>query len=260
MIVVIPMWSEEEFIKLDEEEYNRTTEEILAALAILSFSKEDIEKELSYFYQKYGKNNVVTYLEAMKKVSNQNRKKRLAVLHLAIIDIFESTFKKFEKNLKAHLIMICKDEIKFFNVDIPIEDILKKRWGLDDLTWNDRLWAYKSKWGDTIYNDLLVSLLKKDSLDEVLKNMDKRFTSMDKILSKLWKSETTAIRALIRQDIYKELGVENYKFYTKADERRCEICGGMHGRIFPMSAYEVGVTAPPIHTNCRCWTEPIFSD
>ena len=80
---------------------------------------------------------------------------------------------------------------------------------------------------------------------------------MNSILNKLALTESTAVGSIARREIFKELGIKKYQFFTKPDERRCETCGAMHGLIFPISAYEIGVTASPLHPHCRCWEVPI---
>ena len=37
-------------------------------------------------------------------------------------------------------------------------------------------------------------------------------------------------------------------------------CGGMDGKVFKMSEYQAGLTAPPFHPWCRCCTAPYFED
>jgi SPP1 gp7 family putative phage head morphogenesis protein len=105
--------------------------------------------------------------------------------------------------------------------------------------------------------DIKQSFLKRKSIDDVLLKLDKRFTSMEYVLTTLGLSESTAVGSMARQMIFQQLGISKYQFYTKADERTCETCGSMHGLIFPISAYEVGVTASPLHPRCRCWEVPI---
>ena len=92
----------------------------------------------------------------------------------------------------------------------------------------------------------------------VLNLLDKRFDSIESIIQTLGLTESTAVGSLARRKIFAELGIAKYRFYTRPDERRCETCGSMHGLIFPISAYEVGVTASPIHPRCRCWEVPIM--
>lgn len=66
------MYTEEQFINLEQEERELTDEAIAIMLLILANIKGDLEKELQSFYQKYGKDGVVTYSEARKWVSEQD--------------------------------------------------------------------------------------------------------------------------------------------------------------------------------------------
>ena len=44
------------------------------------------------------------------------------------------------------------------------------------------------------------------------------------------------------------------------DHDTCELCGALDGKVFKMSEYQVGVTAPPFHPWCRCCTAPYYED
>ena len=100
-------------------------------------------------------------------------------------------------------------------------------------------------------------MLRRDNIDDVLDMIDGRFTTMERVLKALGITETTAVGSVARKEIFKELGIQKYRFYTQADERTCEVCGAMHGLVFPMSSYEPGVTASPMHPRCRCFEIPI---
>jgi SPP1 gp7 family putative phage head morphogenesis protein len=112
-------------------------------------------------------------------------------------------------------------------------------------------------WKAYLGTDLKRSMLRRDSIDEVIEQLNKRFMSFERILKRLGLTESTAVGSLARKEIFKELGIKKYRFYAREDERTCEHCGSLHGLTFPMTAYEVGVTASPIHAHCRCWEVPI---
>ena len=105
--------------------------------------------------------------------------------------------------------------------------------------------------------DIKQSFHKGRNVNDVIAKLNTRFKSMEYVLTTLGLSESTAVGSMARRAIFKQLGVEKYQFYTKADERTCETCGSMHGLIFPISAFEIGVTASPLHPRCRCWEVPI---
>lgn len=252
------MYTEEEFTQLEQEERELTDEAIAAAILILSNTRKSLEKELRDFYQKYGKDGVLTYAEARKWVSEQDHRRRLTVLTLFIGGAFASSLDKLKTEFEKMLKSVIGKETGFFDVEVDWELVLKTSWGVDDLTWLKRLEADVDLWTVRISTDLKRSLLQRKHLDDVLKLLDKRFTTIESVVNTLGLTESTAIGSLARQKIFAELGITKYKFYTKPDERRCETCGAMHGLIFPISAYEVGVTASPMHPRCRCWEVPIM--
>lgn len=251
------MWTEEQFIELEQEERTVTDEGILAMILLLGIVKGNLENELRAFYQKYGKDGVVTYTEARKWVSEQDHTKRLTALTLYMSGEFGKILpqlsNEFEKLLKA----VIEKESGFFDTEVEEDKILEKKWGNDDSTWEERLEEDVWLWVLLFAADWKRSMLQRKHLDDVLKQLDKRFDTIESVITTLGLSESTAVGSLARQKIFRELGITKYQFYSKADERTCETCGSMHGLIFPMSAYEVGVTASPLHPRCRCWEVPI---
>lgn len=251
------MYAEEEFIALEEEERDITDETIAAILLILASTKGNLENELRNFYQKYGKDGVVTYAEARKWVSERNHQRRLTALSLYAGLEFTSALSKMKTELEKMLKSVIGKETGFFDVEIGVDAVINMAWGEDMSTWLDRLEADVNLWNARITSDWKKAFLRGDTLDDVLEQLTKRFNTIGSIVESLGLSESTAIGSLARQKIFKELGITKYQFYTKPDERRCETCGSMHGLVFPISAYEVGVTASPLHPRCRCWEVPI---
>lgn len=252
------MYTDEQFEQLEQEERTLTNEEIALMILLLSDVKDNLKKELRDFYSKYGKDGVVTYAEARKWVNEKNHQRRLTALLLFVSGEFLLTYDKLVTHFHRFLKDVVSKEAAFFGVEIDVEKILTRKWGFDDLYWLERLEADVNLWKVYIANDLKQSLHRGATIDDVLKLVDKRFASIESVLKKLGMTESTAVGSLSRQAIFKELGITRYQFYTRPDERRCETCGSMHGLIFPISAYEVGVTASPIHPWCRCWEVPIL--
>ena len=250
--------TEDEYILLEQEEIEVTNEAIVVMLLLLAATKGNIEKELRLFYQQYGKDGVVTYDEARKWISEQNHRRRLTALLLYISGEFMSVFGGLEMHFRDFLTQVIGKESAFFGTKIDVDKLLSRKWGLDDLYWLERLEADVNLWRLTIAKDVKQMIHKEASLDDILIQLDKRFKSIDKVLKRLGLSESTAVGSLARQSIFKEIGISKYQFYAKEDERTCDECGALHGTIFPISAFEVGVTASPIHPWCRCWEVPIL--
>lgn len=254
------MYTDEQLDQLEQEEHSITEEALVAMLAILANTQSELEKELRNFYQKYGKDGVVTYQEARKWVSSQDHRKRLMVLYLFINDSFIKTLEDMQPHFETLIRGVMAKESDFFKVDLDYDKLVDSTWGVDELNWSDRLTDDIDLWRARMINDCKVNLLQRKNIDQVLEQLDERFTSMESVLRTLAQSESTAYGSIARKEIFKELAIKKYRFYSRPDERRCEHCGALHGLIFPISAYEVGVTASPIHPRCRCWEVPIMED
>lgn len=50
--------------------------------------------------------------------------------------------------------------------------------------------------------------------------------------------------------------VDSVEWAANRDERVCPICGGYHGKQFPLR----GGIRPPAHIGCRCWVLPVVPD
>lgn len=252
------MYTDEQIEQLEEEERAITDAAIIAMIATLVTSQTQLERELRDFYHKYGTDGVVTFQEAKKWVSDRHKQKRLTVLLLAVGATFDSTLVDLKPQFKNALISLLRKDSVFFGVNLNVEDILSKKWGIDELTWLMRLENDVALWKAKVSIDIKQALLRGDSLDVLMKRIDKRFGSMKNVLTALGITESTAYGSLGRQAIFKELGIKEYRYYAKADERTCDICGSLHGLTFPMSSYAVGVNASPMHTRCRCWEVPVM--
>ena len=254
------MYTEEQFEQLEQEEREITDEAILFMLLLLKNTKSDLEKELRDFYSKYGKDGVVTYSEARKWVSGNDHRRRLTALLLYIQANFGELQTKLTVEFRDMLEQVIGKEMKFFEVESEniADEPLTETWGTDDENWQDRLENDIALWCAYILMDIKQNLLKGKSIEDLILKINKRFDYMESLLTTLGLSESTAVGSIVRRMIFRELGISRYQFYTKADERTCEVCGSMHGLIFPISAYEIGVTASPLHPRCRCWEVPIL--
>ena len=251
------MYTDEQLDKLEQDEHSIAEEAIIAMLLLLANTKDELEKELRNFYQKYGRDGVVTYQEAQKWISEKNHRKRLTVLNILLATKFSNLFDDLTEEFNNFVKGVMKTESEFFKVDLDIDKLVLSDWGVDDSNWLDRLEEDVELWHANIRNDVKRSLLQRKNIKDVLKRLDERFTTMEGVIRNLGFTESTAVGSIARRQIFKELGITKYRFYTRPDERRCETCGSMHGLVFPISSYEVGVTASPIHPRCRCWEVPI---
>ncbi len=73
-------------------------------------------------------------------------------------------------------------------------------------------------------------------------------------------TETAAFSNKARQECMNDLNVEEFEVVETLDDCTCHSCGEMDGKHYRMDEFEIGVTAPPFHPNCRGCTAPYFND
>lgn len=248
------IYNEKKLERLEQSEHEITEKALVKLFAAITSSQRDMERELRLFYEKYGKDGVVTYAEARKWISERDHQRRLSWLILLIGAMFTDLFNKLHPTFNIMILDVISKEYDFFGVAL---DDPKLNWGTDNLTWHDRLADDVRAWEAFIINDIKRLILMNKNVNEVVKVLDERFLTIKNVITTLVVTETTAIGSITRRRAFKELGISKYKYYAREDERTCEQCGALHGLIFPVSAYEPGVTASPLHPRCRCWEVPI---
>lgn len=255
--------SEQEYEELENTEKNDTENAIALMLAILDDIHEDVDKELTSFYQRYGKDGIVTYAEAQRYISQKNHKRKITLLLSALDDALSDGVSRIELELWDIINKVCETEFDFLGMkqsDYDPTEFYNYQWGDDDKTWKDRLWDDKGLWLAALMSDIKQEMIRGHKISTVIKSLNKRFKSMQTIIERLVQTETVTIRTYAREVIFKISKIKEYIYNTQADERVCEICGPLHKKIFPMSQLEVGVTAPPLHPRCRCWIMPVIGD
>ena len=65
------------------------------------------------------------------------------------------------------------------------------------------------------------------------------------------RTEVVRLSNLGLKDMYKENGIERYRYLAANDNRTSEICLSLDGSVFPLSEGAPGINMPPMHPNCR---------
>ncbi len=103
-------------------------------------------------------------------------------------------------------------------------------------------------------------------VDQVLINNfldnEKEYYLSEKALNFLSKYQDVSSLHAARLDIgnYKEDGVPKYEILATLDNKTCDICGELDGKIFLVEDAIIGLNFPPFHQGCRCTTVPHYDD
>lgn len=251
-----------EYEQFEQEQNERTQKLIQAMLALLLAFRKDVDRELSDFYRKYGSDGVVTYQEANKYMSSTNHRRRMIVLFMAITTALTGMFNDLHLRMDSHFRDIVKREFKLHGLKVSdelLDKILKTKWVNEygSSNWEERLDGYHARWGLVLPNDVKTAFHTNNDIDDIMDDYNIRQRSMQNLLTTLINTEATAVGSIARREIFRQQGIKKYKHYERMDERTCDECVALHGKVFPISAYEVGVTASPLHLRCRGWEMPV---
>lgn len=141
-----------------------------------------------------------------------------------------------------------------------IRKVLSKPWTLDKRTFSDRIWANKQSLINTVNTELTQMIMRGAAPDNAIKAISERFKVSKTQAGRLVMTESAAFANEARKDCFKELDVEEYIIVETLDGKTCELCASLDGKVYPMSEYQIGVTAPPFHPWCRGTTAPYFAD
>lgn len=141
-----------------------------------------------------------------------------------------------------------------------ITKVLSRPWTADMQTFRDRCWTNKQALVNSVNTQLTQMIIRGEAPDRAIAAISKQFEVSKSKAGRLVMTESAAFASAGQKDSFEELGVEKYKVVVSLDTSTCDLCGAMDGKVFKMSEYQVGLTAPPFHPWCRCCTCPYFSD
>ena len=141
-----------------------------------------------------------------------------------------------------------------------ITKVLSRPWTTDMQTFRDRCWTNKEALVNSVNTQLTQMVIRGEAPDRAISAITHQFGVSRQKAGRLIMTESAYFSSAAQKDAFDELGVEKYKIVASFDKDTCELCGALDGKVFKMSEYQVGLTAPPFHPWCRCCTCPYFED
>lgn len=141
-----------------------------------------------------------------------------------------------------------------------IDAVIRRPWAQDGADFSDRIWTNKQKLVNSLHTELTQSIIRGESPQKAIDNLSKTMQVSRANAGRLIMTESAAVTSAAQKDCLSGLGVKKYEILATLDSLTSDICQEMDGKVFDRKDYEVGVTAPPFHPNCRSTTVPYFDD
>lgn len=141
-----------------------------------------------------------------------------------------------------------------------LEKIISKPWAIDGRNFSERIWQDKTKLINTVYQSLSKMCITGSSAETAVAEVAKAMKVSKSQARRLVMTEAAAFSNQARQESMSNLGVKEYEVLETLDSHTCGLCGTMDKKHYRMEDFEIGVTAPPFHPQCRGGTCPYFND
>lgn len=238
-------------------------------------------KELKWDVEEYikkGRENAFSG-EWVKELENASAKahiSRLEALELQCRQQAETAFGNLNDEVSKHIKDVYKNSYYKTAFEIQkgvgvgssfatlndklIEKVVNKPWLADGKNFSDRIWGNKTQLINQLHTSLSQMCITGSGPDKAISQIASKMNVSKANAGRLVMTESAYFSSTAQKECFKELDVERYEIVATLDGHTSDICQEMDGKVFKMSEYEEGVTAPPFHVNCRSCTAPYFDD
>ena len=144
--------------------------------------------------------------------------------------------------------------------DKTIAKVISKPWAVDGKNFSERIWNNKTKLINEMHKTLTQNIILGQDPQKAITAISEKMKVSKVNAGRLVMTEEAFFSAAAQKECFAELDVEQFEIVATLDSHTSQICRDMDGKHFPVSQYQIGVTAPPFHVNCRSTTCPYFDD
>lgn len=148
-------------------------------------------------------------------------------------------------------------DLSFGKIDTEAaQQLINHIWCADGKTWSSRVWDNIRGLQDSLTDGLIECLVTGKQTSELKKTLQERFHVSYSNADMIVRTEMSHIQTQAAQKRYQDSGIEWVEVLADKDERRCEVCGKLHQKRYPVN----GVMPVPAHPRCRCCIIPVVDD
>lgn len=229
-------------------------------------------------YIKYGKENAINgaWMQELENASSKFHISRLEALQIQTQNSLETMFAQQMGTMKKALSDVYASGYYHTAYTVQqgfglgwdiagldqaqIEKVLSKPWAVDGYNFSTRIWNNKTKLIGEVHNELSKNLLTGADPQKAIDSLAKKMGTSKSNAGRLVMTEQAYFSSAAQKDCFNDLDVEEYEIVATLDSHTSDICRSLDGKVFKMSDYKPGVTAPPFHVYCRSTTAPHFKE
>lgn len=269
-----------------------------AVLAEYKQAAEEIDKKIYNFYDKYAKDNKLSYQEAMKRVravdmrdyvkranayrlANKKNAELLKRLNAQYMSSKITRLELLKLEIEFSILQASNEQVGSFTDYLKnesayvygalvagnaiktlnnreIETILNMEWS--GANYSSRIWRNNDVLANKLKDELVKAAINGNNPVVTARQLRKIFDSTKANTERLVRTESTYVANATTAKRYEEMGVEEYEFTAVMDRRTSTICREMNGEKFKLKDFQPGTNAPAMHPNCRSTIVPSTND
>ena len=200
-------------------------------------------------------------LEAMKHEINMQLNELAKTKELMVEEHLSKVYEEqYYRNLYNNAIATNKSKYISRLNPSQIQNVVRSNWLSDGSSFSNIIWKNKEKLLNEMQKTITVGLISGKTPYSLSEDFA-RVMNVDKSRARvLLQTESARVRSMAEIESYKQMGVSKYQIIATLDDRTSDICQSMNMKVFDTKDYEVGVTAPPFHPNCRSTKAPYYED
>jgi SPP1 gp7 family putative phage head morphogenesis protein len=148
-----------------------------------------------------------------------------------------------------------KDDAHFNAMDVSqAQQMINQIWCADGKSWSDRIWSNTEQLQQALNEGLIECVMTGASPEQLKERLMTEFNVAYNRADSVVRTEMSHIQTQAARQRYTDAGINKVQVWADKDERRCDICGKLHEKVF--SAFDA--MPIPAHPRCRCRIIPYF--
>lgn len=163
--------------------------------------------------------------------------------------------KAFELNYFEVYYSIGVEGLEAFTTldETAVKQMINSIWCADGQSWSNRVWKNTELLAETLNEELIHCVATGAKTTRLKKVLQERFEVSYSNADMIARTELAHIQTEAAKKRYEDYGIQEVEVWADEDERRCEVCGELHQKRFP-----IGAQMPvPAHPRCRCCIIPV---
>lgn len=133
-----------------------------------------------------------------------------------------------------------------------VSQMINSIWAADGKSWSQRIWDNTSALLETLNEGLIHTVAAGKKTTDLKNILQERFGVSYSRADALVRTELAHVQTQAAQKRYEDYGIQQVQIWADEDERRCEVCGKLHEKLYPTGAH----VPIPAHPRCRCCIVP----